>query len=98
MKAQIKMLFKAVTGKCIVATRSLQLTQKANAQQCKTIESALKTYNASGDVRVVIVVLCDGAHPVASQKVSQSYRCSDIDKQVPELMGVSKAVLENVVS
>lgn len=30
--------------------------------------------------------------------MSQSYRCSDIDKQIPELMGVSKAVLENVVS
>lgn len=29
--------------------------------------------------------------------MSQSYRCSDIDKQIPELMGVSKAVLENVV-
>lgn len=59
MKAQIKMLFKAVNGKSIVATRSLQLTQKANAQQCKTIESALKTYNSSGEVRKkdVVVIL-----------------------------------------
>jgi hypothetical protein len=56
VKAQIKMLFKAVTGKSIVATRSLQLTQKANAQQCKTIESALKTYNASGDVRMALPI------------------------------------------
>lgn len=28
---------------------------------------------------------------------SHSYRCSDMDKLVPELMGVSKAILENVI-
>jgi hypothetical protein len=32
------------------------------------------------------------------QRISQSFRCADLDKEVPELMGVSKAILENVVS
>jgi DNA repair protein RAD50 len=29
--------------------------------------------------------------------VSQSYRCADLDKEIPELMGVSKPILENVI-
>lgn len=31
------------------------------------------------------------------QKVCLSYRCADIDREIPALMGVSKAVLENVI-
>ncbi|BBN10542.1 DNA repair protein RAD50 [Marchantia polymorpha subsp. ruderalis] len=31
------------------------------------------------------------------EKVSLSYRCADMDREVPALMGVSKAVLENVI-
>lgn len=29
--------------------------------------------------------------------VSQGYKCGDLDKEVPELMGVSKAILRNVI-
>lgn len=31
------------------------------------------------------------------QKVCLSYRCADMDREIPALMGVSKAILENVV-
>ena len=31
------------------------------------------------------------------EKVSLSHRCSEVDALVPELLGVSKAVLDNVV-
>ncbi|CAM6096053.1 unnamed protein product [Calypogeia fissa] len=31
------------------------------------------------------------------EKVCLSYRCADMDKEVPTLMGVSKAILENVI-
>ena len=31
------------------------------------------------------------------QKVCLSYRCADMDREIPALMGVSKAVLENVI-
>ncbi|GAM22057.1 hypothetical protein SAMD00019534_052320 [Acytostelium subglobosum LB1] len=31
------------------------------------------------------------------QKVSKSLRCGDLDKEIPELMGVSKPVLKNVI-
>jgi DNA repair protein RAD50 len=36
-------------------------------------------------------------NPVTGQAEALSYRCADIDKVVPSLMGVSKAVLENVI-
>ncbi|KAJ4462578.1 putative DNA repair protein RAD50 [Paratrimastix pyriformis] len=35
--------------------------------------------------------------PTTGEKVSLSGRCADIDRQVPELLGVSKAILEHVV-
>lgn len=34
---------------------------------------------------------------IVPQKVCLSYRCADMDKEIPALMGVSKAILENVI-
>ncbi|KYQ93083.1 DNA recombination/repair protein [Tieghemostelium lacteum] len=31
------------------------------------------------------------------QKVSKSFRCSDLDKEIPELMGVAKPILKHVI-
>ena len=50
IKAQIKLRFQSVTGKPIVATRCLQLTQKANKQECKSIDSSLQAIDAKGNV------------------------------------------------
>lgn len=36
-------------------------------------------------------------NPHTGEKVCLSYRCADMDREVPALVGVSKAVLENVV-
>ncbi|XP_068655363.1 DNA repair protein RAD50 isoform X2 [Aristolochia californica] len=36
-------------------------------------------------------------NPHTGEKVCLSYRCADMDREVPVLMGVSKAVLENVI-
>ncbi|KAL3678836.1 hypothetical protein R1sor_021792 [Riccia sorocarpa] len=36
-------------------------------------------------------------NPHTGEKVCLSYRCADMDREVPALMGVSKAVLENVI-
>ena len=35
--------------------------------------------------------------PQTGSVVSQSYRCSDIDKLVPDLLGISKPILDNVI-
>ncbi|CAK9190573.1 unnamed protein product [Sphagnum troendelagicum] len=34
---------------------------------------------------------------ITGEKVCLSYRCADMDREVPALMGVSKAILENVI-
>ncbi|KAF3321332.1 DNA repair protein RAD50 [Carex littledalei] len=36
-------------------------------------------------------------NPHTGQKVCLSYRCADMDGEIPSLMGVSKAILENVI-
>ncbi|XP_042050778.1 DNA repair protein RAD50-like isoform X3 [Salvia splendens] len=36
-------------------------------------------------------------NPQTGEKVCLSYRCADMDREIPALMGVSKAVLENVI-
>ncbi|WJX33343.1 DNA repair protein rad50 [Trifolium repens] len=36
-------------------------------------------------------------NPHSSEKVCLSYRCADMDREIPALMGVSKAILENVI-
>eukprot|EP01105_Mastigella_eilhardi_P026007 TRINITY_DN7299_c0_g1_i1.p1 TRINITY_DN7299_c0_g1~~TRINITY_DN7299_c0_g1_i1.p1 ORF type:complete len:1310 (-),score=417.85 TRINITY_DN7299_c0_g1_i1:141-4070(-) len=79
VKAQIKLKFTGVSGKPYIVTRFMSLTQKAQKQECKTLESALQTYTKEG------------------KKVSQSCKCSDLDKLIPNLMGVSTPILENVI-
>ncbi|KAA8548368.1 hypothetical protein F0562_000052 [Nyssa sinensis] len=36
-------------------------------------------------------------NPHTGEKVCLSYRCADMDREIPALMGVSKSVLENVI-
>ncbi|PNY16383.1 DNA repair protein rad50-like [Trifolium pratense] len=36
-------------------------------------------------------------NPHSGEKVCLSYRCADMDREIPALMGVSKAILENVI-
>ncbi|KAG0456079.1 hypothetical protein HPP92_023867 [Vanilla planifolia] len=36
-------------------------------------------------------------NPHSGEKVCLSYRCADMDREIPALMGVSKAILDNVI-
>ncbi|XP_043719530.1 DNA repair protein RAD50 isoform X1 [Telopea speciosissima] len=36
-------------------------------------------------------------NPHTGEKVCLSYRCADMDREIPALMGISKAILENVI-
>lgn len=83
VKAQIRMLFKMQREKEICAIRSFQLTNKRVAGKIKPTFKALES--------VLRTMSEDGS------KASLSHRCADMDTQVPELMGVSRAILENVV-
>jgi len=86
VKAQIRMLFKAPAAskdKEICAIRSFQLTNKRVNGRVRPQYKALDS--------VLRTTADDGA------KASISHRCADMDAQVPELMGVSRAILENVI-
>lgn len=78
-KAQIKLKFYNTRSQLMVCTRSLQLTQKKNRVEQKTLESVLWTINEKGE------------------QVSISGRCAEIDREMPHHLGVSSAVLENVI-
>ena len=85
VKGQIRMLFKAGVdmNREICAIRSYQLTNRRVAGRLKPTFKALES--------VLRTTADDGS------KASLSHRCADMDTQVPELMGVSRAVLENVI-
>ncbi|CAJ1405076.1 unnamed protein product [Effrenium voratum] len=85
VKGQIRMLFKAGsdTSREICAIRSFQLANRRVAGRIKPTFKALES--------VLRTAADDGS------KASLSHRCADMDTQVPELMGVSRAVLENVI-
>ena len=81
VKAQIKLRFRDVRKQPCVVTRSFQLTQKSGGKLEKK------------DLDQVIQTLDDKT----GEKVSVSRKCADINATVPDMMGVSKAILENVV-
>jgi DNA repair protein RAD50 len=86
VKAQIRMLFRtgaAQMDKEICVIRSLQLTNTRKGGKLKQTFKALDS--------VLKTQAEDGT------KASLSHRCADMDTQVPELMGVSRAVLDSVI-
>ncbi|ORX56659.1 hypothetical protein BCR36DRAFT_165343 [Piromyces finnis] len=80
IKAQIKLKFSNLSGTHLVATRSIQSTQKKNSITQKTLESVLM-YKDS----------------VTGEQKSISSRCAELDTEIPIQLGVSKAILENVI-
>lgn len=86
VKGQIRLLFRTgvlAKDKEICAIRSFSLTNRRQAGKIKPQFKALDS--------VLRTMGEDG------NKASLSHRCADMDLQVPELMGVSKAMLENVI-
>lgn len=80
IKSQVKLKFKALNKKQIIAMRAFQLTNlKGSKLEMKTVEQVLKTRDLDGNI------------------VSINHTCAEMEKQVPELLGVSRAVLENVI-
>ncbi|KAG6428369.1 hypothetical protein SASPL_112620 [Salvia splendens] len=85
-KGQIKLRFKTAARKDVVCIRSFQLTQKATKMEYKAIESVLQTINPqTGEICFCIM--------------GYYFQCRTAlgIREIPALMGVSKAVLENVI-
>ncbi|KAH8114569.1 AAA domain-containing protein [Phellopilus nigrolimitatus] len=82
VKAQVKLRFTAANGQRMLAVRNLSVTVKKTAGlTMKTLESILS--------------LADG-NP-SGKRATISTKCAEIDTEIPHLLGVSKAVLENVI-
>ncbi|KAG8832048.1 DNA repair protein rad50 [Serendipita sp. 399] len=84
VKAQVKLRFRAANGNPMLVLRNLSVTLKKGAGMAmKTLESVLSALPKDGDV--------DGKrHNISS-------RCAEMDVEIPALLGVSKAVLDNVI-
>ncbi|XP_061992720.1 DNA repair protein RAD50 isoform X1 [Rosa rugosa] len=62
-----------------------------------SIRSFQLTQKASKMEYKAIESVLQTINPHTGEKVCLSYRCADMDKEIPALMGVSKAILENVI-
>ncbi|KAI0057825.1 hypothetical protein BV25DRAFT_1994717 [Artomyces pyxidatus] len=83
VKAQVKLRFHAANGQRMLAVRNLSVTMK------KTAGMTMKTLEG-------ILALADGNVDRGKRGVI-STKCAELDVEIPHLLGVSKAVLENVI-
>ncbi|KIK52044.1 hypothetical protein GYMLUDRAFT_372512 [Collybiopsis luxurians FD-317 M1] len=82
VKAQVKLRFFAANGQRMLAVRNLSVTAKKSAGlTMKTLES--------------ILAVDDGEK--SNKRATISTKCAEMDVEIPQLLGVSKAVLENVI-
>ncbi|RDX42487.1 hypothetical protein OH76DRAFT_1362729 [Lentinus brumalis] len=84
VKAQVKLRFYAANGQRMLAVRNLSVTMKKNgALTMKTLES--------------ILGLAENMEKGNGKRGVISTKCAEMDTEIPHLLGVSKAVLENVI-
>ncbi|KAJ1929558.1 DNA repair protein rad50 [Tieghemiomyces parasiticus] len=84
-KAQIRLKFRNVNRQTLVCTRSIQLTRKGGPNGGTVSQKTLEN----------LLVKVDSDDP--TKQVSLSTRCADLDLEMPIQLGVSKAVLQNVI-
>jgi DNA repair protein RAD50 len=100
VKAQVKLRFFAANGTKMLAVRNLSLTAKKTTMTMKTLEGILSLANESdkaGKVRhpsAMVVVL---PNELLDKRTTISTKCAEMDIEIPQLLGVSKAVLDNVI-
>ncbi|CAK5284189.1 unnamed protein product [Mycena citricolor] len=82
VKAQVRLRFIAANGAKMVALRNLSVTVKKTGLTMKTLESVLALENNK---------------ETSGKRAVISTKCAELDAEIPQLLGVSKAVLENVI-
>ncbi|CAL1713176.1 unnamed protein product [Somion occarium] len=84
VKAQVKLRFLAANGQRMLVVRNLSVSlKKSGGLTMKTLES--------------ILALADGNAEKGGKRGVISTKCAEMDAEIPSLLGVSKAVLENVI-
>lgn len=98
VKAQVRLRFWNVNRQRMTATRNLQVTvKKGGGLTMKTLEGILaKTDVDGGEGKVSLCNLFDIVR-ADRQRNTISTKCSEMDEEVPLLLGVSRAILENVI-
>ena len=101
VKAQVKLRFHAANGQRMLAVRNLSVSmKKTGALQMKTLESILgiadEATEKMGKVRLSFSRSTYGSL-MHKQRAVISTKCAEMDIEIPRLLGVSKAVLENVI-
>ncbi|KAF9475656.1 hypothetical protein BDN70DRAFT_955105 [Pholiota conissans] len=84
VRAQVKLRFHAANGTRMLATRNLSVSLK------KTSGLTMKTLEG-------ILGLADENAEKGGKRGVISTKCAEMDTEIPQLLGVSKAVLENVI-
>ncbi|KAF4659034.1 E1 ubiquitin-activating protein uba2 [Perkinsus chesapeaki] len=85
VKGQIKLMFRSAAGRQVVMSRIFQLTNQRNrAGVLKTTFKQLES-----------LIKVKGENGAPTQTITK--KCADMDVLIPQLMGVPKAVLENVI-
>lgn len=82
--AVCKLKFSAINKQPILCTRSMSLKRRSNKLEFKALEQTLKIKTPT-------------ENGIPGKELIVSHTQAEIDKQIPELLGVSRAVLENVI-
>lgn len=82
VKAGVKLRFASKSGQQLVVARTMELTQRKNARN-------VTFKQLDGVLRML--------DKDTGKKISQSHKCTELDKQIPGLMGISKPILDNVL-
>ena len=103
VKAQVRLRFWNLNRHRMTATRNLQVTmKKTGGLTFKTLEGILAKADEGdngkvGEPRVYDCLSRDFSVLTCPQRNTISTKCSEMDEEVPLLLGVSKAILENVI-
>jgi DNA repair protein RAD50 len=82
----------------MTCSRSMSLTQRKTNVTQKTLESLLSTKDATTGEVSPLSDTCSERFIIDYQKtVCVSSRCQELDTEIPIQLGVSKAILDNVI-
>ncbi|KAG8227718.1 hypothetical protein J437_LFUL008000, partial [Ladona fulva] len=93
--AQVKLMFLDVKGEKVTVVRSLKSTQRAKDLKTSTIDQTITREDKNGEVSSAVSSPMNVNVKNFKQSISQ--RCSDINAEMSRSLGVSKAILENVI-
>jgi DNA repair protein RAD50 len=98
VKAQVKLRFTAANGTSMLAVRNLSVTvKKTSGLTMKTLENILALEGNGTTGKVCPMVAASSPEIHVFQRAVISTKCAELDAEIPQLLGVSKAVLENVI-